>query len=176
MTQQFHSWVYIFKKTKNEKARTLIRKDAHTPVMFIAPLFAKIWMVATCVHQQTNGQRGGDKYTPTPWSTTKLWKWAASPFAATWLPFMLSEISQTTTNTAWYHLCVESKKFNKLVRIIRKNPIHRYREQSSGYQQERTNMGVENDEVQAFKYKISHSDILYKGSIKYKWVIMYESL
>ena len=34
---------------------------------------------------------------------------------------MLSEISQTKTNTAWYHLYVEST-------------THRYREQTSGYQ------------------------------------------
>ena len=80
------------------------------------------------------------------------------------------------TNTVRCHLRVKSKKLNKLVNIRRKNSIHRYREQSSGYQQERDNMGVENDEVQAFKYKTSHNDILYKGSIKYKWVTMYESL
>ena len=92
------------------------------------------------------------------------------PFAATWLNFMLSEINQTMTNTVRCHLCVKSKKLNKLVNIRRKNSIHRYREQSSGYQQERDNMGVENDEVQAFKYKTSHNDILYKGSIKYKSV------
>ena len=28
---------------------------------------------------------------------------------------MLSEISQRKTNAAWYHLYVESKKYNKLV-------------------------------------------------------------
>ena len=49
-----------------------------------------------------------------------------------------------------------------------KRSRQRYREQSSGYQQERDNMGVENDEVQAFKYKTSHNDILYKGNNKYK--------
>ena len=30
---------------------------------------------------------------------------------------MLSEISQTETNTVWYHLNVESKKYNKIVNI-----------------------------------------------------------
>ena len=29
---------------------------------------------------------------------------------------------------------VESKKYNKLVNIIKKNQIHRYREQTRGYQ------------------------------------------
>ena len=33
---------------------------------------------------------------------------------------MLSEISQTKTNTIWYHLYVESKKYNKLVNITKK--------------------------------------------------------
>ena len=41
------------------------------------------------------------------------------PFAAKWLDLegiMLSEISQTEkTNTVWYHLYVESKKYKKLV-------------------------------------------------------------
>ena len=33
---------------------------------------------------------------------------------------MLSEISQTKTNTVWYHLYVESKKENKLVNTKQK--------------------------------------------------------
>ena len=32
---------------------------------------------------------------------------------------MLNEISQTKTNTVCYHLYVESKKYNKLVNIIK---------------------------------------------------------
>ena len=47
---------------------------------------------------------------------------------------MLSEISQTKTNTVWYRLYVESKKYNKLVNIMRKKQTHRYEEQTSGYQ------------------------------------------
>ena len=47
---------------------------------------------------------------------------------------MLSEISQTKTNTVWYHLYVESKIYNKLVNIIRKKQTHRYRGKTSGYQ------------------------------------------
>ena len=47
---------------------------------------------------------------------------------------MLSEISQRKTDTVWYHLYVESKKYNKLVNIIKKKPTYRYREQTSGYQ------------------------------------------
>ena len=45
------------------------------------------------------------------------------PFAATWMDLegiMLSEISQTMTNTVWYCLHVESKKYNKLVNITKK--------------------------------------------------------
>ena len=38
------------------------------------------------------------------------------------------------TNTVSYHLYVESKKYNKLVKIANKKQIHRYWEQTSGYQ------------------------------------------
>ena len=47
---------------------------------------------------------------------------------------ILSEISQTKTNTVWYHLYMESKKYNKLVNITKKRETHRYREQTNGCQ------------------------------------------
>ena len=47
---------------------------------------------------------------------------------------MLSEISQTKTNTVWYRLYLESKKYNKLVNKTKKKQTHRYREQTSGSQ------------------------------------------
>ena len=47
---------------------------------------------------------------------------------------MLSKISQRKANTGWFHLYVESKKYNKLVNITEKKQIHRYREQTSVYQ------------------------------------------
>ena len=59
------------------------------------------------------------------------------PLATTWMyleGIMLSEISQRKTNTVWYHLCVESKKYNKLVNIRKKKQTHKYRDQASGYQ------------------------------------------
>ena len=59
------------------------------------------------------------------------------PFAVTWMDLegiMLSEIRQKKTNTVWYHLRVESKKYNTLVNITKKKQTHRYREQTSGYQ------------------------------------------
>ena len=48
---------------------------------------------------------------------------------------MLSEISQRKNNAAWYHLYVESKKYNKLVNEwnIKRSKL-RYREQTSGSQ------------------------------------------
>ena len=36
---------------------------------------------------------------------------------------MLSEISQSKTNTVWYHFYVEYKKYKKLVNIIFKKAI-----------------------------------------------------
>ena len=42
---------------------------------------------------------------------------------------MESEISQRKTNSIWYHLLVESKKYKKLVNITKKRkPTHIYRE------------------------------------------------
>ena len=55
------------------------------------------------------------------------------PFAATLMDLagiMLSEISQRKTNTVWYHLHVEPKKYNKLVNIIKNKQTHRYREKN----------------------------------------------
>ena len=46
---------------------------------------------------------------------------------------VLSEISQTEEEKYWYHLYVESKKYNKLVNRIEKKQTHRYREGTSGY-------------------------------------------
>ena len=44
------------------------------------------------------------------------------PFAETWMDLegiMLSETSQKKTNTVWYHIHMESKKYNKLVDMKR---------------------------------------------------------
>ena len=38
---------------------------------------------------------------------------------------MLSEISQTKTNNIWYHLYVESTKYNKLLNITKKSQTYR---------------------------------------------------
>ena len=40
---------------------------------------------------------------------------------------------QRKINTVWYYLYVESKKYNKLLSKTKKRPIHRYREQTSGF-------------------------------------------
>ena len=59
------------------------------------------------------------------------------PFAATWMDLegiILSEIRQRKTVTVWYHLYVESKKYNKLVNIKKQKQTHRHKEQTSGYQ------------------------------------------
>ena len=47
---------------------------------------------------------------------------------------MLSEINQRKTNSIWYHLYVESQKYNQSMNITKKMQIYRYREQTSGYQ------------------------------------------
>ena len=92
MTQQFHSWVYIPKKTK-----TLIRKDTCTP-MFIAALFtiAKIWKQPK--HPSTDEWIKKMWYIYTMEYYSAIKKNEIVPFAATWVDLegiMLSEISQT---------------------------------------------------------------------------------
>ena len=49
------------------------------------------------------------------------------PFAATWMVLggiMQSKINQTKTNTVWYYLYVESKKYNTLVNKTKKKQTH----------------------------------------------------
>ena len=48
------------------------------------------------------------------------------PFAATWMDLegiTLSELSQKKVNTVWYHLYMESKKYNKLVNITKRSRL-----------------------------------------------------
>ena len=45
------------------------------------------------------------------------------PFAVTWTDLggiMPNEVNQRKTSTVWYHLYVESKKYNRLVNITEK--------------------------------------------------------
>ena len=37
------------------------------------------------------------------------------------------------TKSMWYHLCVKSKKYNKLVNITKKKQTHRSRERTNDY-------------------------------------------
>ena len=55
---------------------------------------------------------------------------------------MLSEIIQRKINTVWYHLYVESKKYNKLVNITKKKQTHRYREETRVMNEEREGKGA----------------------------------
>ena len=98
---------------------------------------------------------------------------------------MLSEISQRKTNTAWYHLHVESKKYNKLVNITIKKPTNRYREQTCAYQWEdrggRGNIWVGELEVQTIRYQISYKCFCTIQRIQpifhnnYKWSITFKN-
>ena len=55
-----------------------------------------------------------------------MWTWMALE------GILLNEISQQKINTVWYHLYVESEKYNRLVNKT-KRQTHRYKEQTSGY-------------------------------------------
>ena len=59
------------------------------------------------------------------------------PYAETWMDWkgvILSEISQTEKDKYCMTSHVESTKFNKLVNKAKKQQIHCYRMQTSGYQ------------------------------------------
>ena len=79
------------------------------------------------------------------------------PFAATWMDLdgvTLSEISQTKTNTVWYHLYVESNKYNKLMNITKENIENKLMVTNGEREGRRGSIGVEDQEVQTFMYKI----------------------
>ena len=118
--------------------KTLIWKDICTP-MFISALFtiAKIWKQLKCPSTDEWMKKMWYTHTNTQTHTMEYYsdikREQILPFAATWMDLVdiiLSEISQTKKNTVWYHLNVESKIYNKLVNITKKQ-IHGYREQIS---------------------------------------------
>ena len=74
---------------------------------------------------------------------------------------ILSEICQRKTNTIWYHLYVEYKKYNKQVNITKKKQALRYREQTSGYQCWRDNTRVGEWEVQTIGCKTGYREVLH---------------
>ena len=52
----------------------------------------------------------------------------------TWRVLCAFEVTQTKMNIVCFQLYVESKKGNKLMKIIKQKQHHRYRKQISGYQ------------------------------------------
>ena len=46
----------------------------------------------------------------------------------------MKQVRHRKTNTIWYLLYMETKKYKKLVNITKKKQTHRYSEQTSGYQ------------------------------------------
>ena len=54
---------------------------------------------------------------------------------------VLNGISQRNKNTVWYHLYVESRKYNKLVNITKKKQTQRYREKTGVTSGERETVG-----------------------------------
>ena len=127
---------YLGKKQTNKQ--TLIWKDTCTPeFIFIVALFTvakkqpkcpstdewiKMWCIYTYNGILLSHKKGRNFAICSNMDTEGI---------------MLSEISQTEkANTVWHHLYVESKKkYNKLVNLTKKQ-IHRFSEQTSGYQWE----------------------------------------
>ena len=95
--------------------------------MFIETLFtiAKIWKHLKC--PSTDEWIKMLKRTEFCYLQQHGWTWMA-------LGIMRIEIRQRMTNTIWYHLYMESKKYNKLMHKGEKKQTYRYREQTGGYQ------------------------------------------
>ena len=73
---------------------------------------------------------------------------------------MLSEMSQTETNTMWYHLCVETEKYDKLVNKTKEAKLT----DMSGYQwREGSGKGEmgEGSKCITTGYKMSYKDVLH---------------
>ena len=156
------------KKTKQnpKKTKTLIWKDTCTPTVTAAlfttakiwkqpkhPLtdewIKKMWYMYIYIHTHT--------YTHTMEYYSAIKKNDILLFAATWMDLegiRLSEISQTKTNTVWYHLYVESKKYTKIVNITKKKQTHRYRELVVTSRGARGHIRVGEWKVQTIGYKI----------------------
>ena len=131
MTQQFHSWAYIWKKTK-----ALIWKGTCTP-MFTAALFtiAKIWKQPKCPSTDERIKKMCYTYTVEYYSAIK--KNEILPFATTLMDLegiLLSEISQTEKD--YYYMIIlicRIWKVQQTSQYNKKKQTHRYREQTSGY-------------------------------------------
>ena len=79
------------------------------------------------------------------------------PFAATWMNLeiiILSEISQSKTNTIWYHLYVESKKITQVSFFTQQKQTHRYRKQTYGYQRGKIGEGGRKDKWRVWDEQI----------------------
>ena len=66
---------------------------------------------------------------------------------------------QREINVIWYHVYVESKKYSKLVSIKKMKQSDRFRDlvvTSGNREEERSNIGVEDEKVQAIMCKICY--------------------
>ena len=129
---------------QKERKETLVQEDTHTPE-FIAALFiiTKIQRQPRC--SSTNTWIKKMWYVYIQWNIIQPFKkWSFDIYNHMNKPkwyYLVKKVRQIKMNTVGYPLHVKSKKYNKLVNIIQKNQIHRYREQTSGYPVKRGKRG-----------------------------------
>ena len=86
----------------------------------------------TYIHVQTHTHAHTDTHTHTNeyYSAIKIRKFChLQQHGWTLQGKYAKEIRQKKTNIVWYHLYVDSKKYNKLVNITKKKQTHIYKEQ-----------------------------------------------
>ena len=119
-------------------------RSLNTP-MFIAALFtiARTWKQPKCASTDEWIKKMWYIYAMEYYSAIK--KNEVMPFTATWMDLdivILSEVSQTKTNTIWYHLYVESKKMIQINLFTKQKQTHRPRKRTYGYQRGKVGGGI----------------------------------
>ena len=104
MTQQFHSWVYMWRKLSS-------KNDIYTPVFNEAQFTrAKTWSQPKCPLSEEQIKKGWSIYTVEYYTAIK--KNDIMPFAATGMVLeiiiLVKDVRQQKTNSTIYHSYVES--------------------------------------------------------------------
>ena len=100
------------------------------------------WIKKICTHTHTHTHTHMHTYNGMLLSQRKDWNFAICCNIDGLRGHWLSEISQRTTKSLWYHLHLQSKKIHQTSEYMKHKQTHRYRKQTSVYQWERESGGA----------------------------------